>query len=257
VIAQRRTARSGRHTAPRRAAGQVTGGFTLVELLTIIIILGMLITLAAPSMLKARLLFRQSTTMAYLGTIGGAIASYQMDWKDCPYERDQPLFLRGLPRSDGTGAGKLKGRYALVAALTGYLSKAQDGAEGPGARWRKGQPGKVFGPYVESDQPRGRLDGDTKATPAFLDAFGNEILYYRFNPSASGGGAYNTEDNDSLGPNPLSQYLRDPNTQTLYRRDYVLLTPGADRQWMKRTQDLKKTDDMSNFEYTFEKSPGD
>ena len=108
----------------------------------------------------------------------------------------------------------------------------------------------VCGPYGGPDQTRGRADGDTSARPAFLDAFGNEIFYYRYDHVTDG---FNTGDNGLTdGPRPLTAYLTDPNTNTLYRRDFVLMTPGPDRLWMIRKPDLKETDDLANFVYTFE-----
>lgn len=241
-------------TPKRLGPSQAAVAFTLVELLTIIIILSMLITLAAPSMLEARRIFREHQTNATIGMIADAIGMYQLDWKDSPYEQREdnqriPLRLKGLPRSDGGVAGGLKGRYALVEALTGYLPATYDGKDGPGARWHKDRPGKDCGPYVGPDMAKGREDGKANRDPAFLDAFGNEIFYYRCTLDEEN--PFDAADNFNDGPTALRDYLTDPNTNTLYRQDFILITRGADRQWMKRTPELQETDDVANFVFSF------
>ena len=248
---------------PDRRRSRCAGGgaFTLVELLTIIVILGMLISLTAPSVMEAIRIFRVNESRAYFRQIGMGIGLYKNDWKDlrpkdaggAAYWDRLPEHLKGLPpssggKSDGV-AGGLKGAYALVQALTGYLGESQDGKAGWGAKYiAPPLPGREYGPYVSGEMPMG---GDAADPPAFLDAFGNKILYYRLEPnpgSAQFGGEFVIGHNDD-GPTDLPAYLTDPNGD-LYRLDYVLITPGADRIWMKVGTD-KKTDDIANFPFRF------
>lgn len=216
--------------APRRA-GPPAGGFTLIELLTIIVILGMLITMTTPSILKAREMFKTEQTYGILKDLGGAIRLYNQDWGEDP------------PSAGGVTGG-LKGRYALVQALLGY--RDDDGKRGRGARRPNAKRGKDLGPYTEA-----KVDGKP---PAFVDAFGNQIYYYRYGERTAG--KYNSVDNDR-GPSDLEQYLKDPNSN-YYRKDYVLITPGPDREWMKPGENPdpnkpKKTDDIANFSFKFKK----
>ncbi len=240
-----------------RCAGR--GAFTLVELLTIIVILGMLITLTAPSVMEAIRLFRVDESRTYLQQIGMGIRLYKNDWKDlAPVTGWAPGFpdhLKGLPPScggkDGVTGG-LRGAYALVQALTGY--RPDDGIPGWGAKYIDPTvaPGRKYGPYVSGEMPMG---GDAADPPAFLDAFGNKILYYRFEPGAGEfGGSFDSGHNDG-GPPPTSfaAYLTDPNGD-LYRLDYVLITPGPDRTWMRVATD-EKTDDIANFLFRFPEAP--
>ncbi|MGB2824954.1 MAG: type II secretion system protein [Phycisphaerae bacterium] len=229
--------------------------FTLVELLTIIVILSMLITLTAPSVMEGIRIFRVNESRSYFRQIAMGIGLYKEDWKDLTpvsgWPTGFPDYLKGLPPSSGSKndsvRGDLKGAYALVQALTGY--RPDDGKVGWGSKYIDPTvaPGRGYGPYVSGELPMG---GDAQ-TPAFLDAFANKILYYRLEPGGGpAGGKFERGHNDD-GPMDLDRYLQDPN-QDLYRRDYVLITSGPDRQWMKVGTDTK-TDDIANFLFRFDK----
>jgi type II secretory pathway pseudopilin PulG len=207
------------------------GGFTLVELLTIIIILSMLISLTTPSILKAREIFKVNQTRATIGQLEAGCRQYRMDWEANP--------------PSGTGrrgvVGGLRGRYALVQALLGY--RDDDGITGLGARKRTR--GKVKGPYV-----KGQKTSDKPGKPpAFVDAFGSDVYYYRWEGDHEKG-RFNEADNAD-GPSPLGVYVKDPNDD-YYRQDYLLLSRGPDRAWLKPGPNVRKTDDLANFPFRFE-----
>jgi len=247
-------ARSPRREGPRARPA----AFTLVELLTIIVILGMLISLATPSVMEAIKIYRTHETRGYFRQLAMGIGLYQDDWKQlrpkdpggAQYWDQLPDYLKGLPPSSGgksdSVAGSLKGAYALVQALTGYRS--DDGKPGRGSKYIDPTiaPGKQYGPYVATGMP---MDTDANGL-VFLDAFGNRILYFRFEPGAGEfGGTFVSAHNDG-GPTQLQPYLLDPNGD-LYRKDYILMTPGPDRVWRKVGTD-EKIDDIANFQFRYD-----
>ena len=219
-----------------RPAGR---GFTLVELLAVIVILGMLIGLIAPSVQTVRKMFLAKQTVGYI---------HQLDMGIDQYRRD----IGELPPSDGSfphpssiSSGNLSsGSAGLTQCLTGYLGADKDGLAGPG--FRRERAGRKFGPYV-SELP---FAGNP---PVFQDAFGNSILYYVFNTSSR---TYNSADNntdDAKGPSNLMTYIKDWNpgdtSRPYYREDYILLSPGANRVWDQVTSTTTKTDDIGNFSF--------
>ena len=238
--------------------GKPAGAFTLVEMLTIIVILSMLITLATPSFLEARKAFLITESETILGQLEKGIGMYKQTWYKLPPVPDKVWsskfngyeHLKGLPPSgsdsDDSVSGGLEGRHALVQALTGYLGESDDGEDGKGSRYE--QRGSVHGPFVS---PEMKTKGDP---PSFVDAFDNEILYYRFEPGGGRhGGGFESSNNSGVGPSSLGDYLQDPNGD-LYRRDFVLLSPGPDRRWMDLSEanEEKETDDIANFMFRFE-----
>ena len=243
--AAHRSSRSGRPAGRNRRPD----AFTLVELLTIIVILSMLIGLALPSVLEAIKVFRVHQSEGIIEQLAMGIRLYRNDWKDLKPPDGWPsglsLDLRGFPPSSGAGNDSvtdgLEGGEALVQALLGYKDKSRDGKTGRGSRYV--ERGRVYGPYVSGELAL----GGEEENPMFLDGFGNAILYYRAQSTSDSGTFVSTHNTN--GPSNLTAYLTDPNNN-LYRQDYVLLTPGPDRAWMQ--SDDKKTDDIANFVFHFE-----
>jgi prepilin-type N-terminal cleavage/methylation domain-containing protein len=256
---------------PPAATGWGRRGFTLIELLTIVVILGTLISLTTPSILEVKKIFATRESVGRMNLIESGIRMYASDWKQPPSYKTDPAEIRAWnplpPSAAGSYPTQLKGRTGLAQALTGYLPKGDspgdgtgtangDGADGWGSR--KVVPGRVLGPYVGPEQPMGPSDPDNPSSaPAFLDAFGNNFYYYRAHISGTGTGAkieYKATDNDTPpGPTDLNMYLRprQDSNQRLYRVDYVLISPGADRAWEAFPAGKKKTDDIANFDFEF------
>lgn len=228
---------STRGRAPRRAGGRRAAllGFTLIELLTILVILSVLISIATPTIIGARKQFRMTESRARMKMIAGGIGFYYNDFALLPEST-----------KDTVGSVSMLGRHRLVQALTGYLQKSQDGQEGLGFRLR--ERGKVYGPYNGTENLEQTDPKVTGQAATFLDAFGNEIFYYRFKPGAPGSetGTFEAADNAPDGPPQLNQYLKDPN-DNYYRKDYVLITPGPNTTWEDPNDDA---DEIANFPYT-------
>jgi type II secretory pathway pseudopilin PulG len=211
-----------------------------VELLAVIVILGMLIGLVAPSVQTVRRMFLIDQTKGYMHQLTMGVENYHTDIGELPPSDGS------FPHPSNVNTAKLSsGAAGLVQCLMGYLGSDKDGLSGPGFRLVRA--GKKYGPYVPQTMP---IAGNP---PVFQDAFGNSILYYRFD---AGGRTYNSGDNnttDAKGPSPLTTYVKDLSpgdaSHPYYREDYILLSPGPNRQYDPVTATTTKTDDIANFSF--------
>lgn len=177
-------------------------GFTLMELMTVVAIIGLLVTILMPTMLQVRRSFRAAKSQTIINNIQNACLEYHSDL--------------GVYPADGDG---------LVQALTGRDNN--DGKEGLG--FRLVDRGKVYGPYGGTE----RLATDTvDGIDMFLDAFDRPILYYRctVTPNGSGGQDYSYPDSLPGQPSNLSDYLKGPGGK-YYRTDFVIISPGPNGKW--------------------------
>jgi len=90
-------------------------GFTLIELMVVVAVIGILFAIAIPNFLNALDRGRQKRTMSDIRTIGVAIESYAVDaniyprnFSEAPVESTvqgiiQPTFIRDTPLIDGWG----------------------------------------------------------------------------------------------------------------------------------------------------------
>jgi len=77
-------------------------GFTLVELLVVICIIGILVALTTVGIVKALEASRRNATEAMLNTIAGALASYQTRWGDFPPTSPDEVGIR-VPNDTNNG----------------------------------------------------------------------------------------------------------------------------------------------------------
>jgi prepilin-type N-terminal cleavage/methylation domain-containing protein len=108
---------------PRRRKGN-RSGFTLVELLVVICIIGILVALTTVGIVKAMDSARTSSTQTMLDSISGALAQYAQRWGDYPPSSIDELGVRA-PNDVNNGV------EALVACLSsdlrgGILFKNED-----------------------------------------------------------------------------------------------------------------------------------
>jgi type II secretory pathway pseudopilin PulG len=212
-----------------------------VELLAVIVILGMLIGLVAPSVQAVRRMFLIDQTKGYMYQLTMGVESYRTEIGELPPSDGS------FPHPSNVNPAKLSsGAAGLVQCLMGYSGSDKDGLSGPGFRLVRAA--KKYGPYVSQTMP---IAGDP---PVFQDAFGNNILYYRFD---AGSKTYNSGDNKSTNdakvPSNIMTYVKDPRTSDTshpyYREDYILLSPGPDRAWAVIGPTTTKTDDIANFSF--------
>lgn len=226
-------------------------GMTLIEILTIIMIIAMLMSILVPAIGKFQQQAAQQRTRILMGTIGTAIEAYKNDFNDYPPSK-----------AAGTIMGTLKGSSLLPVFLIGYKADAgsdgkpgsgedmlvtDDGKDGPG--FRLAHRGKVYGPYNDAD----KLPMDKSTYPQFIDSMDQAILYYRYRDKDSDGVFKYWDDDAPAGdtkirPGDITKYAKAGQTELL-RRDYLLISKGLDGTYGTTPTggDSKGKDDITNF----------
>jgi len=190
-----------RPTHARRRCGATRAGFTLVEILVVILIIGLLMAIMAPALaLYKRRVMDNVSTVAFR-QLNAAVLIYREEFQDFP-----PSQLPGYNRGDGVhDAVPWRGSQFLTLFLTGYgpdpdtrgepagRLDQDDGCDGYG--FRVARRGKVYGPYLDAEKLHitgtywyaelGVGGHEQSAPPFFVDAYDNPILYYRFDPDAN------------------------------------------------------------------------
>jgi general secretion pathway protein G len=110
-------------------------GFTLVELLIVVAIVGLIAAIAVPNLLNALDRGKQKRTMGDIRAIASAIEAYTIDHSRYPDATDidglrailESDFIRTMPLADGWN-----NRFVAVSAAAGYTvaSEGKDGAGG-------------------------------------------------------------------------------------------------------------------------------
>ena len=236
-----------RRTARRR-------GFSLVELMTVIAVLGLLMSIIVPALGKASVSAKVARTKTLFDAIAKGIEMYRSDGtleNDYPPSRigdpnnitveGAQTLLWGLAGSDllgtpGFGSDPNEGPYAH-----GYVCSVCNSASPPSTihlqslHYVDGTGKPVHsrrGPFVDVSKAVVILSG-TNIPPVLTDDFGQAILYFKANRTQTGLARYNRGDNASfLGaalnpatdPNAFMQFIWNtqigtPNVlnNTLYR----------------------------------------
>jgi prepilin-type N-terminal cleavage/methylation domain-containing protein len=189
------------------AARKKTRGFTLVELMIVIAIIGLLITLLVPAVTKATAIIITVQTKGILKEIALGLEAFRNDFQCYPpsyEERD----------ANGNSVIEEEEKHYGAANLALYL-------RGPAARgWGTtagglmpfgGRAQKVYGPYYEAEESRVvYFDDADKTVAGFTDAFQpvglrddvvvGRILYFRVSPETNTFVWTDNEDPDQTDP---------------------------------------------------------
>ena len=213
---------TGTNTAFSTRRGGRTA-FTVIELMTVVLIIMLLLTILSPTIGKVRTNIRSSRTRHTINLISSGCREYEADIGHYPLNA-----------------------HGLVQALTGrgYVG-VDDGKTGYG--FRRVPRGKVYGPYGGTEKLNTRVKALELST--FMDAFGGHIYYYRYDMATGYTDALAGEPGElPEQPAPLMDYLKGPEGK-FYRKDFVLISRGPDGDWGAYYENGEWTDsdDIANF----------
>lgn len=121
-----------RHDSATHATGRRVAGFSLIELLIVMAVIGIMATIAVPQLLQAYDRSRQRKTMADMRSIAGANGTYRVDngGYASAFADLAPDYLSSVPGTDAWGNG-----FAYSGSRANYTltSFGLDGAAGPAA----------------------------------------------------------------------------------------------------------------------------
>jgi len=236
------TQQNGLHTTRPRA------GFTLLEMLTVVIIVGLLLAIGTPSVLRMQLIAMRRTSHVRINTLETGCNAYKNDFNMYPPSGSV----------SGNGATTSQGQFNLVRCLVGYQDASGDGYNGLG--FKTSAKGRVYGPYAGCEDVKYTQSG---SAVVFLDAFDYPILYYCGMKFVNGNyvfGGYQSGDNSNGPSNINGNYvtIKNANNALVYaRKDFILCSKGPDGKWPNEAKipddyesaqaALDQRDDITNF----------
>jgi len=193
------------------------GGFTLLEILIVVVIIGILASITLVGVTYAIKTSKISNTQAMISTIQGGMESYKTRWRDYPPSTIADYRVK-VPNNTNNG----------VESLVASLSSNQKG-------------GILYQPpaqdmYVNMDQdelpknPTGSYLSDAGSYPLleYSDFFGNPLIYLHHNDYTRGGPAVTTVLMKSGGEEKTFKPLRGAGNSWAMPDKYQLISPGPD-----------------------------
>ncbi|KPJ75042.1 MAG: hypothetical protein AMK72_04985 [Planctomycetes bacterium SM23_25] len=221
-----------------------TCGFTLVELLVVIGIIGVLITLLVPTVSRATAMVREHATRVTITELGTAVEAFKSDFGVCPPSKPYVAGDLTSGRRD-TGAANLA-YYLLGPGRSGW------GLAGGGLMpFSNARPSRSYGPHFKAAEDAMRFDdraGRKDEVVGFLDAYTPPgiILYFAGRPDTTGDVQFHWLDGGSNHDGGRKNYASDEYfkqcvVQTMgkgatapkryLRQDYYLVSPGLDGRY--------------------------
>ena len=236
-----------------------TVGFTLVELLIVIGIVGLLVTILVPTISKATEAVRRTLTRRILKEVEVALENYRSDFGEYPPSRPYLAADPNNPKRGAMPGGIPSGAANLAYYLRGPAGRGWGiGAGGwmPSDRTSPpaGFPSRTYGPYYQTSEDYLSAPVMVSSTPVayLLDAFKpvGRILYWRYDPTpATGPPNYDVTDNGTstdaksnyFSPAWFEEVIKTGTSSDgsiLYVRfDYLLVSPGVDGRYGYVTTD--------------------
>ena len=227
-------------------------GFTLVELLIVIGIVGLLVTILVPTISKATEAVRRTLTRRILKEVEVALENYHSDFGEYPPSRPYLATDPNNPKRGAMPGGIPSGAANLAYYLRGPAGRGWGiGAGGwmpsdpPTATQPASFPSRTYGPYYQTSEDYLSEPVMVGSTPVayLLDAFkpAGRILYWRYDPTPADGTTYYAVTDNGASTDAKSNYasqarfdevIKTEPTLNLYvRDDYLLVSPGSDGRY--------------------------
>ena len=237
--------------------------FTLVELLTVIVIISILVSILMPTLGAARNLAKDTRTLALIRVIDGGLEQFNSN------ERIGGQYPPSSGVTATVAAGNTitpDGAQLLVMAVAGYDLQGTPGFGASFNDYEYTLPRS--GPYCDIQSVVKVLNtlpgySSCAAAPVVVDPFGMPILYYRADlTQAVANNRYNIADNADITTNHASftdattfrAYITDPTASSLagvsvpYKKDsYLLWSAGVDKIYGYKSGSTNQSDDNASF----------
>jgi prepilin-type N-terminal cleavage/methylation domain-containing protein len=219
--------------AGRRAPGK-TGGFTLIELMTVIVIIGLLISILVPSIRTVLGTTEGAKSLARIQDLASGCHQYRIINSCWPGQNTSTI---------STGVMPLPGSQYLALCLFTFTPPPVTNFTNPGSGLVNYSTDMLADPNTTGGLqiPRGTI----------LDAFNKPlaVLYYVSIPGSTGSNQYTIRQNAVYTPTSktdadLATFVQDAripgSAKPFNDQEFILIAPGPDRQYLT-------DDDLANF----------